>query len=300
MKLLVTGISGFIGGHVWAELARREDVWGVYGATGSVPLKPEFQLGVDLSNPESISNLVEDLKPTHIIHLAGLARPEIRRRESLLAWKVNHAATRELAATAGKLGARVIYASSDQVFDGTRGNYREGDPLEPVNIYGETKKAAERAILTLVDDSVILRLNNTYGPPRFRGGSFSEWILERERSSQPITLFVDQFRSPLDIVTAVRAILELIDHPFQGVLHLGGANRVNRVTFGNMLLKHLGRDQSSILEMQSAKMDPEGRMPLDTSFDLTLARQVLKTPIPNLMDGLKLAYGHPRSGSILG
>lgn len=300
MKLLVTGISGFIGGHVWASLAHRDDVWGVHGATGSVPLKPERQLSCDLSNPEAVSNLINDLKPTHIVHLAGLSRPEMCRRESLLAWKVNHAATRELAEAAAKLGSRVIFSSTDMVFDGTRGNYREGDPLEPVNIYGETKKAAERAILTLVDDSVVLRLNNTYGPPHFRGGSFSEWILDREHSGQPITLFVDQYRSPLDVITAARAIVELIDHPFQGVLHLGGANRVNRVTFGKMLLKHLGRDQSGILEMHSAKMDPEGKMPLDTSYDLTLAKQVLKTPVLNLMDGLKLAYGHPRSGSMLG
>ncbi len=297
-RVLITGISGFIGGHIWAQLAHSEDLWGLYGATGSVPLKPERQLGCDLSQPDNIYHLIKDLKPTHVVHLAGMARPELCRRNSLLAWKVNHAATRELAAAAAEIDARVIFISSDQVFDGTRGNYREGDPPEPVNVYGETKKAAERVVLAQVDNSVVLRLNITYGPPRFKGGSFSEWILDRERSGQPISLFFDQYRSPLDIVTATRAIVELIDHRFQGVLHLGGANRVNRVTFGRMLLKHLGRDASGILETQSTKTDPEGTMPVDTSFDLTLARQTLHTPIANLMEGLRLAYGPPRSGIV--
>jgi len=297
-KVFITGISGFIGGHVWAELARREDVWGAYGATGPVTLKPEFQLGCDLSNPDEIGNIIGDIKPTHIIHLAAMSRPEMCRRHSLLAWKINNAATRNLAEAAAKIDARVIFVSSDQVFDGVRGSFREGDTLEPINIYGETKKAAERSLLSQVDNAVVLRLNNTYGPPRFKGGSFSEWILERERSGQPIPLFTDQYRSPLDVVSAARSIVELLDNNFQGVLHLGGANRVNRSTFGKMLLKHMGRDTSSILEMLSTKYDPDGHMPEDTSFDLTLARQILQTPIVNLTEGLKLAYGPSRSGLV--
>ncbi|MCB2199777.1 SDR family oxidoreductase [bacterium] len=293
--ILVTGISGFIGGYVWSILSKREDVWGVHGATGSLPLNPDRQLGLDLSKPAALAGLVEDIAPDVILHLAALARPEIVRRHSLLAWKVNNAATRELADVAEKLGSRLIFTSTDQVFDGSHGNYHEGDPPSPVNVYGETKKAAERAVLSKVENGVVVRLNNTYGPPRFHGSSFSEWILNREGNSETITLFLDQYRSPLDVVTAANALVELIDHSFTGILHLGGANRINRVNFGKMLLQHVGRDQNSILELHSAKVDPEGKMPLDTSFDITLAKQMLRTPIPNLLQGLEQVYGPARA-----
>jgi dTDP-4-dehydrorhamnose reductase len=293
-EILVTGISGFIGGHVWARLAGRDDVWGAYGATGSVPLKPERQLQVDLSNTPAIGALVREMKPRCIVHLGALSRPELARRESLLAWRINNAATRELAQAAAQVRARVVFTSSDQVFDGTRGNYREGDDPDPVNVYGETKKAAERAVLSAVEDSSVLRLNIIYGPARFRGSSFSEWIIQRERLGEPIPLFFDQYRTPLDVASAADAIVEMVDHTFRGVLHLGGANRVNRVLFGQLLLKHLGLSTNSILETTAAKHDPEGTMPPDTSFDITLARKVLATPMPNLMEGLERAYGPPR------
>jgi len=293
--ILVTGISGFIGGHVWGMLSEQEDVWGLYGATGTVPLKPERQIAVDLSNPPAVGGIVEDLKPTVILHLAAIARPDVARRHSLLAWKVNNAATRELAKAAAKVGSRLIFASTDQVFDGSRGNYREGDPPQPVNIYGETKKAAERTVLSLVENAVVVRVNNTFGPARYRGGSFSEWILSRESRGETLSLFVDQYRSPIDVITVGRVMIELIEHTFAGLLHIGGASRVHRAAFGKMLLQHLGRDFTSILELHSAKVDPEGNMPLDTSFDITLARQILRTPMPNLIESLELAYGPARA-----
>jgi len=292
--ILVTGISGFIGGHVWALLSEREDVWGLYGATGSIPLKPERQMQVDLSKTHHLAELVLDLEPETIIHLAGMSRPDTCRRHSLLAWKVNNAATREMAVAADKIGARVIFASSDHVFEGTKGTYKESDTLGPICVYGETKKAAERSILTILDDSVVLRINNTFGPPRFRGGSFSEWILDRESRGETVPLYVDQFRSPIDVLTVAEVLVELTYNPYKGVLHLGGCNRMNRATFGRMLLQHLGRDTNSILELHAAKADPKGHMPVDTSYDISKAHQVLETPIPNIEESLRLVYGPGR------
>lgn len=292
--VLVTGISGFIGGHVWGLLSERDDVWGIHGATGTVPLKPDRQLGIDLSSPGTLAGIVEDIRPDVILHMAAIARPDVARRHSLLAWKVNNASTRELAKTAASIGARLVFVSTDQVFDGTKGNYREGDPPQPVNIYGETKKAAERVVLSNVDNSVVVRINNTFGPPRYRGGSFSEWILNRESRGETISLFVDQYRSPIDVITVSKALIELLDHSFTGILHIAGSNRISRVKFGKMLLQHLGRDQNNVFELHAAKVDPEGRMPLDTSFDITLVNQILRTPMPNVMQGLELAYGPAR------
>lgn len=290
--ILVTGISGFIGGHVWKLLAGREDTWGVTGATGNVPLRPEKQLTADLSVPGEIEQIIEDLRPRCIIHLAALSRPEYVSRHCLLAWRINNAATRELARAAAKVGARVIFTSSDQVFDGSHGHYAETDPPNPISVYGETKKAAERSILgQMVNSAVILRLNNVYGPPQFRGSSFSEWLLDREQRGNPITLFRDQFRSPVDVITVSQIIVELMDNPYTGILHIGGPNRVNRVAFGRMILKHMGRDVSGILEMNANKFIGDHIIPADTSFNPSKAKQILDTEIPTLDQGLMRTYG---------
>ncbi len=295
---LITGISGFIGGHLWALLGKHDDVIGVHGKSGKVPFRPELQYPVELTRLETLAQTIRDLAPRCIIHLAAISSTQVCRENALQAWRVNHAAVRELTKTAEEVKARVILASSDQVFSGVRGNYREGDRPDPVNIYGETKKAAERSLFAVITNGVVVRINNTYGPLKFRGSpSFSEWILTRYQQHETIPLFRDQYRSPIDVITLTHALVELIDHSFRGILHLGGYNRLSRVQFGRLLLESLGKKTSSIIELKSADKDPEGTMPQDTSFDISLAKQILKTPFPRIQEALALVYEFNKSYS---
>ncbi|MBD3167117.1 sugar nucleotide-binding protein [bacterium] len=289
--IVITGISGFIGGHVWAKVAKRPECIGVHGASGFVPLAMERQRQFDLTRKETVREFIQETEPSVILHLAGITSLRFCQKNSLAAWKVNHVATRHLAEEAAKIDCRFIYTSTDMVFDGVRGNYRETDAPNPLSVYGETKRAAERTVMATVDNYLLLRLNNCYGPPMFRGSSFSEWVLNKEEAGEPIPLFVNQIRSPIDVVTLSNILVEIIDNPITGILHLGGSHRVNRVTFGRMILKHKNRDVSTILETHSSKHDPEGIQPQDTSFDSTAARRILDTSIPGLEEGLRLSYG---------
>ncbi len=293
-RILITGISGFIGGHVWATLANREGVFGIYGSTGTVPYYTERQFHADMNVPDSLDKIIRQVEPDCIIHLAAVSRLKICQENGLLAWRVNHAATRHISKLAEELDARLIFTSTDQVFDGNIGNYKESDPINPLHTYGETKKASERTVASIVSNAVIARLNNCYGPPMFRGSSFSEWILNRQKQCEPITLFHDQFRSPIDVVSLTKALVELIDNPFTGTLHIGGANRINRVQFGRLLLTYLEQDATGILEMSQTKIDPDGILPRDTSYNISLAQDILETHIPGVEEGIALAYGQQK------
>lgn len=294
ISLMVTGISGFIGGHVWAQIAGRDSVLGLYGTHGPLPLHPEKQAGVDFTHPELILDIVETYKPAAIIHLAAVASPKKCSRDALQAWKVNHVAVRELAEAAESIQARLIITSSDQVFSGARGYYREGDRTDPINVYGETKKAAERSLFAIHTSGVAVRLNNTYGPAKFLGSSFSEWILQRYSQGESIPLYKDQFRSPIDVVTASRVLIELVDHQFRGVLHLGGQERLSRLEFGETLLKILGKKTNKIDRLDCRYTAGSEKMPVDTSFDISLASRILQTPIPRLQEGIRLAYSEEK------
>ncbi len=275
----------------------KDDVWGVYGAKGGLPMCRQKQFGVDMTVSDSLANIVREIEPECIIHLAAISSIPVCQKDALLAWRINHASTRELAKAAEERGCRLIFASTDQVFDGQRGLYREEHLPEPINVYGETKRAAERTIQKSVENSLVVRFNNTYGPPRFNGLSFSEWILDKEKRGEPITLFTNQYRSPIDVITVAKVLIELIENDLRGILHLGGPMKMDRVSFGNMLLEHMGRDTRGILRLHSTKHDIEGIMPQDTSFDISQARLRLETQIPLIEEGLRLAYGKPRQGS---
>ncbi len=289
--IVITGVSGFLGGHVWQRLAVLENVVGLVGSRGKVPFCTSQQYHIDLTDPDSIETCFSELKPRCIIHFAAIGSVSMCSQQPLMAWRINHAATRLISKLAQDFGTRLIFISTDQVFDGRKGLYTELDTPSPLHTYGESKRAAERVVLNQVEDSVVVRINNSFGPPAFFGTSFSEWVLGKERAGEPITLFYDQYRSFLDMSTLADVMIELINHQFMGTLHLGGASRLNRVEFGRLLLQHCGVEQTGILEMSQMKMDPEGKLPLDTSFDVSLATQILDTHIPTIDEGLYLAYG---------
>jgi len=288
--ILITGVSGFIGGHLWNKLASNTNVHGTYCSHGAVSYHPERQYEVDFNKSGEIQDLINRIKPCCILHLAAIAGIKDCQKNSKLAWQVNNAATIEIAKAAEAISARIIYISTDCVFNGKSGSCREGDPVDPLSVYGETKATAERNVFINSSNAVVARINNTYGKPVFGGSSFSEWILERQVKGEPITLFTDQYRSFIDVITLSNALIELIDHPFKGLLHLGGANRLNRVAFGSLLLDHLEYDKSGIVQLKNTEMDPDGLNPIDTSFDITLARQLLKTDFPRIHEALQLAY----------
>ncbi len=296
--IVITGVSGFLGGHVWQRLAVRDDVIGLAGSSGVVPFYPGRQRQIDLTEYDSTMDVIRGLNPRCIVHYAALSKVKQCNHEPLLAWRINHAATRQLAKLASELDCRMLFISSDQVFDGKKGMYSELDMPAPLNTYGETKRAAERVVLNLVENSVVVRMNNSFGPAAFLGTSFSEWVLKKEKRGEPITLFHDQYRSFIDCVTATSAVIELIDHDFTGALHLGGASRLNRVEFGNLLLRHCGRETTGILELSQDKVDPEGMMPRDTSYNVSLATEILDTHIPTIEEGLYLAYGPSKAQKV--
>ncbi|MCF7810267.1 SDR family oxidoreductase [bacterium] len=290
--ILITGISGFIGGRLWNKLSSYQNVYGTYHLHDVVPLHSERQFCIDLNNSDEIQTLILKLKPRCIIHLAAIAGIKDCQQHVKLAWQINSNATLKIAQTAEAVGSRLIFISTDCVFNGKSRSYREGDLVDPLSIYGQTKVSAEKNIFTNCSDAVVVRINNTYGRPVFGGSSFSEWIIERQVKGEPITVFTDQYRSFLDVITLANALVELIDHPFKGLLHIGGANRLNRLTFAEILLNHLGRDTTGIVKMKNSELDPDGMNPLDTSFDITLARKTLKTNFPRIHDAVQLAYPH--------
>ena len=127
-----------------------------------------------------------------------------------------------------------LFLSSDQVFDGAKGWYVETDPVNPLNVYGETKAEAERIVLQNPRHSVIrVALNAGTSPTGDR--SFIEDMRNSVKGGTMLTLFTDEFRCPLPAGMTARALWELIDQDRPGLYHLGGAERLSRWEIGQAL-----------------------------------------------------------------
>ena len=230
-KILITGGSGFVGGHLVEAASENFEVHSTF-LHSPVGKSNVVWHQIDLVDTKATSALVKAIRPSVIIHAAAQSNLDFAEISREAAFGINVQATEALAGSCEAVNSRFIYISSDMVFDGSKGNYSESDPVNPINYYGETKVLAEERAQQNCSNCLIARSALVYGRPLNKSSSFSEWIYNRLRNHQNVPLFYDQYRSPIWVDELAQALIECASNQFRGIIHLGGSDSINRLEFG--------------------------------------------------------------------
>jgi dTDP-4-dehydrorhamnose reductase len=222
-RVLITGAAGLIGGYLIRTAARWAPQWDVRGMT---------RAEADLTDQAQVQEAWRRCGPSLVIHCAALSRTGACEQDPARARRINVEATRFLAALAGDIP--FVFLSSDQVFDGAKGNYVETDDVHPLNVYGQTKAEAERVVLKNPAHSVV-RIALTAGVSPSGDRSFVEDMLESAAKRRKLTLFTDEFRCPIPAGALAHALWEFAAQPRAGLYHLGGNERLSRWEIGDLL-----------------------------------------------------------------
>lgn len=220
LRILVTGASGFLGGHVVAAVR----------AMGHVPCTTSRSGGdaaVDLTAPGMVDAVRMALRPDVVIHLAAMARLGDCEQGPDRARRVNAQLPGELAE---RFGARLVAASTDLVFDGRHAPYALTAPVGPLSVYGASKAEGEERVRA--HGGRVVRLPLLFGPDgKGRGASAS--LRRALRESRAVPLYPNEYRTPLHAADAAKALVALAVEPDGPVLvHLTGPERVSRWEFG--------------------------------------------------------------------
>ncbi len=240
----ITGAGGLVGSYLVRTASRWASDWDVRGLT---------RQDVDLTDETAVCRLWQAHQPAAVIHCAAISRPAICEQNPGLAKKVNVEATALLVSLAGD--RPLLFFSSDQVFDGRQGRYVETDRINPINRYGETKAAAEELVLGNPRHTVI-RLALTAGTSSTGDRSFVEDMRRSAGRDQRLTLFTDEFRSPVPAGVVARAIWELIAQKQSGLYHLVAMQYpelASRLQPGSVTLYH-GPPRPPDLSMRCEKL----------------------------------------------
>lgn len=287
MRLLVTGSAGLVGHNFCGRHADRFELITTWHAAppqhaGSRSVR------ADLTDAAAVEALWEQVRPEAVLHLAAMTAVDTCEADPARARALNVEATARLAALAARDGARMVYTSTDLVFDGARAPYAEADPPTPLFAYGRTKAEGEQALLAASAQHLACRVALCYGPLPGGGMRQIDWILRKAEAGEPVTLYADEHRTPIDSLSLADALAELLVGTQRGLLHLGGADRTSRLAFGRALLERAGHDPE-LARPASAAASPIPR-PRDVSLDTRLAARLLATPLPGLAEGFDRVF----------
>ena len=274
-----------MGGHLLWQAADKWEIHTTFFKTPPVSCTGRWHQ-IDLTQANKATELLQIIKPDAVIHTAANSNLDACEKDTGLASAINLEATKTLANECAKRSIRFIFTSSDMVYDGEKGFYKETDPAVPISFYGKTKLDAENAIVQIGGDYAIVRVALIYGKPAGGGNSFSEWMEKMLRSRQTVPLFTDQYRTPILVNNLAEALLELAINDFIGIMNLGGTERIDRYSFGKKYCRIFNYDEDLLNPCSMHNVEQTAPRPKDISMNVELAQQVLKTDLLDIDDGL--------------
>jgi dTDP-4-dehydrorhamnose reductase len=284
--VVVTGI-GLLGSRLMPLLfSQGYEPIGIDMATDVDPVKGEVRQ-IDITDLKALETFFKAERPQVVFHTAALTNVDKNETDPDLAHKVNVLGTKNIGLAAKKVKATVIYVSTDFVFDGKKGMYKETDKPNPVSVYGKTKLESEKELTATGVEHAIVRTAVLYGSYRLRF-NFATWVIDSLRAKKPMTLVTDQYNSPTLADDLAVVLLEIYESKKRELFHTGGSERINRYDFGLKIAKVMGLDPSPISPITTDKLDMKAKRPPDGSLDVSKVKKVIGHKMLSIDEGLAI------------
>ncbi len=269
MKIFITGASGNLGQHLIQSLSDGNELLLQYHSKENFNTA-HSSINLDILDFTELRKVFNDFKPGYVIHTAAVSNPKFADelpREKVL--KINVEATKLIAALCCDYGTKLIFTSTDLVYDGSFGKYlKEEDPTNPLSLYAETKLIAEEEIQKSSCEFVILRTSLLYGFSKSSGENHFSFMFENLKKGKHVKLFTDQFRTPLAMFDAAGMIKRIIDvKNIKGVINFGGLQRLSRFELGKIFCESAGFNSSLLTAIKMDDIDLKYKVP-DVSMDI--------------------------------
>ena len=269
-RLLITGASGFLG---WNLCVVARESYNVSGTAFSN--NPEIRgvtiHNVDLRRKINVQKLLDEVNPDIVIHAAATSSPNYCEKNPKESYETNVEATEILATLCAEKHIRLLFTSTDMVFDGKKSPFSETSQTHPLNVYGKHKLLAEERLLSAYPSALVCRMPLMFGNPGPCSQTFIQPWLSTLRSGGQLKLFIDEWRTNVSGSVAAEGLLLAAGTNLSGILHLGGSERISRYDFGLMLAEIFELNNDSILAFKQSEVKMAAPRPRDVSMDSSRA-----------------------------
>jgi dTDP-4-dehydrorhamnose reductase len=293
-RILITGASGLLGLNTALEASKVHTVLGQVNSS-SLNTNDFETIQADLLVPGAVQHLLDQTRPDWVIHCAALANIDACERDPQQAQQLNSEVPRELAMHVARSGARLLYVSTDAVFDGKRGGYHEQDAPNPLSTYARTKLEGELAVAEENPQAVIARVN-LFGWSLSGKRSLAEFFFNNLSAGRACMGFTDVFFCPMLVNDLGLLFLRMLVSGLSGLYHAVGSECISKYEFGLRLAQTFGFNTSLVIP---TSVEDSGLLAA-RSPNLTLSveklAQDLGEPIPSLSTGLGKFYAQYQQG----
>jgi len=295
-RLLITGASGLLGLNLALNAAQDQGAkdsgkYDVYGTVNQHNLRTNaFKvIQTDLLASGALESLLEQTQPDWVIHCAALAELDACEADPEKAWQLNSLLPGKLANYVARGGARLVYISTDAVFDGQRGQYTEADTPNPLSVYARTKLEGEQAVTQANPDAIIARIN-MFGWSLTGKRSLAEFFFNNLNAGNQVMGFTDVYFCPL-LVNEITSILgEMLEKGMRGLYHVVSSECTNKYDFGIRIARKFGLDENLIKPISVEESGLQAaRSPKLTLRSDKLANALGK-PLPDLSTAIDRFY----------
>lgn len=295
MKILITGANGLLGQNAVKQFVSTGcEVFATGRGASRLPLfdQPYTYLDIALTERNRVLAGVTSIQPDIILHTAAMAQPDDCELNRAACYDSNVNATKYLADAAEIVGARLIFLSTDFIFSGESGPYKEEDVPAPVNYYGQTKWEAEQYVMQGKMDWAIVRTVLVYG--NILKGTRSNivtWVKDNLEKKRQIKVVSDQIRTPTFVEDLVQGIRLIIEKEKKGIYHISGKEVLTPFDIAIQVAGYFGLDKSLMERVNADTFTQPARRPLKTGFIIEKAERELGYRPVSFVEGIRRIYG---------
>lgn len=284
---LLSGASGLLGHDLCRHL--RDNGKRVIGLCHNHPIDLDGVESVDIDlyhAPQELEAVIDQFAPDVAVHAAGLTSVDGCETHEDLAMTLHAEVTSVMARAALQCSAKMIYISTDHLWDGSQPLVSEEQEPQPINAYARTKLEGERRVLGFDPNSLVVR-TNFYGPGRPWRQSFSDWIINSLSSGQEIMAFTDAYFTPICLQYLCSFLERMVENQACGIYNIAGSERVSKYDFAVRLADALGLDKRLIKAGRLEDAHLTAQRPLDMSLSVEKVEHFLGQDMPTLSQCFK-------------
>ena len=292
-KMFITGVSGLLGNNLAGYFKDKYEILGLY-SSHPVAIKGIITEKCDISDDSLLRKIIKQFCPYVIIHCASLTNIDQCETDRSLTRRVNVLSNKNIIDAISGMDAKLIYISTDAVYDGIKGNFSENNTVNPLNYYGLSKYEGELEVLKK-ENSLVLR-TNIFGWNIQDKKSLGEWILEELMAGRRINCFADAYFSSIYTIELSRVIDIAIQNNLSGIYNCGATNSCSKYEFACKIASCFEFDKTLIAPISIDDFDFKAKRGKKLTLNVSKLQKGLDYKLPTIEQSIESFYKDYKCG----